>query len=872
MAGKRNKKTKSTIDVDLIRSAAAGRWPEILAHVCAVDHSLLDGKHHPCPKCGGVDRFRFFADSSGGGICNQCWTSKNGDGISFVQWACSLDFVAAARKIGDYLGITYDAPARRNGHASADPAQYLSFREWSEGTRILAAQWCLKKPPIKFGALMACGARYALYRGQHNVIAIPVWGQQLANAPPVGWCLYNITGGGLPVFHKLQPPEWKKVKLTYGSQPGVIGPVEELAQAKATWKLEGPTDVLAFLSLSGHHPHHIPLTTANGAKEDPAKSPWMVGLFAAGAKSFVLHDCDRPGQEGATEVRRSDGTTRPGWAPAIAAEGVECRNVVLPFEIAPDHGPDLRDWCQLPDSDFPALLQLASETSPVAPAAAGPELLQAVDDPHYLAEWNLAKLRANGRDLKFWRDEWYVWKGEKYRKITEREFRAKITQSIRERFEKQYHEDLERWKRSPGEDPAPMVRKVTISLVTNTMQATSGMAVVSSSLENQSWISKNKERLKRKGYTSMENGILDLDAAFDEDNNNDVLLPHSPDWFSTVSLPFEFQPNAQCPRWEAFLERNLEMDPERIRILQEWAGYLLTPDTGQQKFLVLEGEGANGKSVYLAGITAMLGLDNVSNIPLEIFGDRFSRTETLGKLANISADAGEIDKAAEGYIKSFTSGDRMFFDRKGLPGINVIPSARLMIACNNRPRFSDRSSGLWRRMMLIPFNVQIPVQDRIRNMDKPWWWEESGELPGIFWWALKGLCRLQQQGCFSTSKLVEGAISEYQDDTNSARAFLSDFVIESIPNVDEKPAHIRTSLLYKLYSLWCKSAGSRPFGERQFGKEVFRRMPNVKRKRKREVGTTKSLHYVYENLEVITDKIEDHLTGDDMRLIDELEP
>jgi putative DNA primase/helicase len=61
---------------------------------------------------------------------------------------------------------------------------------------------------------------------------------------------------------------------------------------------------------------------------------------------------------------------------------------------------------------------------------------------------------------------------------------------------------------------------------------------------------------------------------------------------------------------------------------------MLLPDTGQQSFLVLEGEGANGKSVYMAGLEAMLGEDNCSHVPLELFGDRFSRTQTLGKLAN----------------------------------------------------------------------------------------------------------------------------------------------------------------------------------------------------------------------------------------------
>ena len=89
--------------------------------------------------------------------------------------------------------------------------------------------------------------------------------------------------------------------------------------------------------------------------------------------------------------------------------------------------------------------------------------------------------------------------------------------------------------------------------------------------------------------------------------------------------------------------------------MQEWVGYTLTPDTSQQKFLVAEGEGANGKTVFLETHTQLLGPENVSHVPLEMFGMRFQLTSTLGKLANICSEVGEIDRVAEGTLKQFTS-------------------------------------------------------------------------------------------------------------------------------------------------------------------------------------------------------------------------
>jgi phage/plasmid-associated DNA primase len=103
----------------------------------------------------------------------------------------------------------------------------------------------------------------------------------------------------------------------------------------------------------------------------------------------------------------------------------------------------------------------------------------------------------------------------------------------------------------------------------------------------------------------MENGLLDLEGLLAGRDN--VLHPHSPEWFSLVALPYAFDPAAECPKRLAFLERNLEGDRERIAFMQEWYGYTLTHDTSQQKFVFHEGDGANGKSVACAVQTALLG-------------------------------------------------------------------------------------------------------------------------------------------------------------------------------------------------------------------------------------------------------------------------
>ena len=56
------------MNVLTIKVAAAGRWPEILAALGGIPAEVLDGQHHPCPKCGGKDRFRMIDTDAGGAI------------------------------------------------------------------------------------------------------------------------------------------------------------------------------------------------------------------------------------------------------------------------------------------------------------------------------------------------------------------------------------------------------------------------------------------------------------------------------------------------------------------------------------------------------------------------------------------------------------------------------------------------------------------------------------------------------------------------------------------------------------------------------------------------------------------------------------
>lgn len=96
------------MDTKEIKDMLAGRWAEVIASLSSVPSSILDGGHHPCPKCGGTDRFNLDRDGSGSAFCNNCGSNENNcvasGGINTIMWLNSWDFKRAIGELERYLG------------------------------------------------------------------------------------------------------------------------------------------------------------------------------------------------------------------------------------------------------------------------------------------------------------------------------------------------------------------------------------------------------------------------------------------------------------------------------------------------------------------------------------------------------------------------------------------------------------------------------------------------------------------------------------------------------------------------------------------------------------------------------------------------
>ena len=460
-----------------------------------------------------------------------------------------------------------------------------------------------------------------------------------------------------------------------------------------------------------------------------------------------------------------------------------------------------------------------SESAPIAGAEGPPHgdsPDEALNDPHRLARSYLEKqVHADRPRLAFFREQFSIWKGTHWCVRPDAEIRGELARHCK----RQLDADFAVLSARPTDDERkrPTVPKVTTGLVANVMQALSGEVMLPQETPQPVWLGSDPQQ---RNYLAMRNGLVDVDALLR--GEHDVVRPHSPWWFSPACLPYNFDHTADCPRWFAFLTRNLEgLFSSKSLLLQQFAGYLLLPNTSLQRFLLMTGEGANGKSVICAVLRAFLGEDNISTVPLEMFGDKFRLAGTLGKLANIAAEVGELDKVAEGQLKAFVTGDLLEFERKFKTPFAAKPTARLVLATNNPPQFNDKSDGLWRRMLLLKCLVQIPETERVAGMDSSEWWRDAGELPGILNWAIAGLYQLRQQGRFSVPADCQEEVDRMRGDLNPARRFLVDHCRAGIGEVEK-------AVLYQRYKTWCKDNGHHPLASNKLAVEVFRTFPGAK--------------------------------------------
>ena len=300
------------------------------------------------------------------------------------------------------------------------------------------------------------------------------------------------------------------------------------------------------------------------------------------------------------------------------------------------------------------------------------------------------------------------------------------------------------------------------------------------------------------------------------------LYEHKAEYYLTKITNVEYSENADCPRWLSFLSEIFGGDPDLIRYVQKAVGYTLTGSTQEQCAFFLYGTGRNGKSTFLDVVRDILG-DYATNVQPETLMIKNSSSSAInsdiarlkGARLVTSVEPNEGVRINEGLLKQLTGDDPVTARKLYSEEFEFKPEFKLWMATNHKPIIRGTDTGIWRRIHMIPFTVQIPEEKVDKNLRH----KLKGELTGIFKWCLDG-CLLWQREGLKMPLAVLDSVREYRREMDVISAFIEDRC--------ELSGAVQASVLYACYSQWAQENNEYCMSATKFSVELAKRFERVR--------------------------------------------
>lgn len=301
-----------------------------------------------------------------------------------------------------------------------------------------------------------------------------------------------------------------------------------------------------------------------------------------------------------------------------------------------------------------------------------------------------------------------------------------------------------------------------------------------------------------------ENGTLDLRTA--------ALRPHAQADLITKLAPVAWDPCAGSGELDAFLTR-VQPDAGTRAYLQRFIGYAATGVIREHVFPIWYGSGRNGKGTLTDAVRAALG-DYATDVPAEMLTVRKNDahpTERMCLLGARFASASETESntaLAVAFVKRATGGDPITARYLGKDFVTFDPTHKIALSTNNRPRIREGSDAIWRRVHLVPWEVQIPeadvdasLRDRLRDEHRA----------AVLRWIVEGCLAWQAQGLAPPEKVVAATRMYREDSEPDVAAFLRERCVV------EPEARVARKDLLAAMNAWLAEDGAESISAKYLG-------------------------------------------------------
>lgn len=321
---------------------------------------------------------------------------------------------------------------------------------------------------------------------------------------------------------------------------------------------------------------------------------------------------------------------------------------------------------------------------------------------------------------------------------------------------------------------------------------------------------------------NLKNGVLNIDTL--------KLEPHSPNFGFKHCLDFDYDPEAKAPLYQKHLDDISCGDKSIQMILLEFLGYAISGDPAKaQKYLILTGEGRNGKSTWLNISRKLCGSGTRSLKPSQL-SKPFFRAKLDGALLNIMEEMPAFtNKEFWEDIKDLTTNGTAMGDIKHGAIFDFVCKTKFIMTCNELSKGATPSDGHFRRLLIVPFKAVFKgkkddkfIADKIIDQ----------EMPGVLNMVLEAYKRLVDNSyTFTSSKALDATLAEHKLDIDTVAQWIEEHVKIGTPKVDgAEPEWIKKDgegnpvalgvEMYTAYRLWCDTMGNKPVNNRSFSKRL----------------------------------------------------
>nr|WP_242940589.1 phage/plasmid primase, P4 family [Anaeromicropila populeti] len=252
--------------------------------------------------------------------------------------------------------------------------------------------------------------------------------------------------------------------------------------------------------------------------------------------------------------------------------------------------------------------------------------------------------------------------------------------------------------------------------------------------------------------------------------------------------------------WLDSLDLIFQRNQELIDYVQMICGLAAIGKVYVEALIIAYGDGRNGKSTFWNAISRVLGLysGNISADTLTVGCRRNIKpemAEVKGKRLLIAAEMQEGARLNDSTVKQLCSTDEVFAEKKYKDPFAFKPCHTLVLYTNHLPRVSASDDGIWRRLIVIPFNAKITGNSDIKNYGE-YLYDNAGD--SILAWVIEGAKKvIELEYQIPVPACVQKAIDEYRNQNDWFGHFMEDCC-------DIDPSYKESSSgLYQAYRNYC---------------------------------------------------------------------